>query len=177
MTKKNGKHNDFSFYKKEDADHLSLRMAKLLAAASHEKPGVFIAPNIAVREVMGYDHTPRIHSDEVDKMRTRYSAIRKILREKFKKDLLIETGVGVRATTGSSDLLVRSLTKSVKKLTTAKNEVVQVDGLIDMKDVPHTPELAPYRAMYTQQIKPLLKSLISPDFVASLKLPETAGKK
>lgn len=177
MGKRNGAHSNFNWWKKDDADHLSLRGAKFLHGLSVEKPGLFVTPNILVREVMGYGHTPRMNSDEVEKMRTRYTAIRKILRKEFQQELLIEAGVGIRATTGSADVLVRALPKAVRKLTTAKNAVVEVDSLINMKDVPNTPELAPYRAMHHNQIKPLVRQLLSEEFQAQLKLPADLSSK
>ena len=162
---------DLSTYVKDDAAPLSTRCADFLNWLCQKRPEIFVAPNIAVKAIMGYGHTPRLKSDEVDKLRTKYGTIRKILRAKYNRDLIVEAGAGIRASVDDADVLVSSLPKFVKKLDSARSAVVQVDNLIDMKKVPNTPELAAHRAMHEKQVKPLVKLLISPAFEAMLQLP------
>ena len=164
---------DLSTYVKNDADPLSLRCADFLHWLSKKSPEIFVAPNVAVKAIMGYGHTPRIGSDEVIKLRQRYGTIRKILRKKHNQDLIIESGAGIRASVNSADVLVSSLPKYVTRLDRARTAVIQVDNLIDMKTVPNTPALAPYRNMHNLQIKPLIKELTKPSFMAMLALPST----
>jgi hypothetical protein len=149
---------------------LSARCAEFLVWLCAKSPKIFVSPNVAVRAIMGYGHTPRITSDEVKKLRSRYGTIRKILRSKYKMDLLVEAG-GIRATVDSADALQTSVPKAVKKLDSARTAVVAADALVDMKTVPNTPELAPYRAMHNQRVKPLVKLLMSSSFEEMLKLP------
>lgn len=165
---------DLSTYVKDDALPLSHRCADFLNWLCLKRPGVFAAPNIAVKAIMGYGHTPRLKSDEVDKLRTKYGTIRKVLRAKYNRDLIVESGVGIRASVDSADILVVNIPKAVTRLTSARNAVITTDSLIDMKTVPQTPALQPYRDMHNRQIKPLVKTLLSPAFEAQLALP--AGK-
>lgn len=162
---------DLSTYVIQKEAPLSARCADFLDWLCQKRPEIFVAPNVAVKAIMGYRHMPRLKSDEVDKLRAHYGQIRKILRAKYNRDLIVEAGAGIRASVDSADVLVSSLPKFVKKLDSARSAVVQVDGLIDMKQVPNTPALAAHRAMHTQQVKPLIKLLISPSFEAMLQLP------
>lgn len=168
---RNSKVVDLSTFVKDDAAPLSTRCADFLHWLCQKRPEVFVAPNIAVKAIMGYGHTPRLKSDEVDKLRSKYGTIRKVLRAKYNRDLIVEAGAGIRASVDDADVLVSSLPKFVKKLDSARSAVIQADNLIDMKKVPNTPELAAHRAWHDKQVKPLNKLLISPAFEAMLMLP------
>jgi hypothetical protein len=163
---------DLSAYKKDDTMILSARCAHFLDWCARNQPGLCIAPNIMCKHIMGYkEHTPMLKSKEVVSLRGKYSTIRKILRVKYERALIVETSAGVRASIDSEDILINDAPKKIAKVASAKHALVLMDSLIDIKTVPHTAENAPYRKMYSQQVVPLLDTMMTDEFKAMLELP------
>lgn len=153
------------------ADPLTKRTADFLHWASVKYPGQFIGPNLVVKAIMGYGHTPRLDNDEVKRLRSRYGGIRETLRRIHKRDLLVEAGVGIRGSIDDADVLVNAMPKAMRKLDSAKVGVVKTEALIDMKNVPQTAVLAPYRAWHKESVSPILKLIASSDFERRLLPP------
>jgi len=164
---------DLSTYKVNMADNLTVRLATFLVWLCGKKPHIFIAPNIACKAINGYKHTPQKGSDEVAKLRSRYGRVRAILRKTHKKDLIVEPGIGMRASVDDADVGIKSEPKYIKKFNSARAALVAVDSLVDWKKVPKTAENMPFILNHNKNVGPLLKEISTPTFLAKLLPPVT----
>jgi len=156
-------------YKPNDADNLTVRLADFFHWVSLKSPRIFVPANIACKAVMGYtDHTPQKGSEEVKRLRQRYGRVRAVLRKKYEQDLIVESGVGARATVDSADVMKKSEPRYVQKLDSARAALVAVDALIDVPSIPRTPEMLPFLLNHEKNVKPVVKQMMNPGFIAKL---------
>src|ERR1035437_10083710 len=93
---------------KFDADFkLSIpnRAAQYLDWAAKNYPHQYTPYNLMCQALMGYERTPKLSNGEVERLRSSSGRIRKILVEKFGRDLVVQPGLGPRATVDDTDKL------------------------------------------------------------------------
>ncbi len=162
-------------YSVNTKDPMSQRVAHFMDWSAKHHPGHYVPYNLILKAVMGYAKTPRLDSDEVERLRGKMQNVRKILLEKYSRTLDSQAGVGVRATTGSADVLVQALPKKMRQLLSAKNGVMQVAGLVDASQLPNTPEMKPWKEWLSRSVADVRKVIGSAEFERKLMPPATEG--
>lgn len=137
---------------------LSARTAQALNYAAETAPGVIVPYNVLLQMVMGYGKQPRLNTEEVDKLRSRMTAVAKILHEKYGRGKHSIPGVGVRATVGSADRLTTDVVRKRRAAVSAVGSLARSMAAINIKEVPNTPELKEHREWFNSNSKNILES-------------------
>lgn len=127
--------------------------------------------NLMYKAITGHGRIMQPDSTEVRAMRERSAAVRKVLRERYGRDLRTLYSVGAsaaRATVDDEDMLQESMTHAVRRLDSARRNVLQVNDLIDPKRV-RDKRLQEYLA---KSVAGIVRTLNAPEFIARLAVPE-----
>ena len=147
-------------YKAPMEQPVGRRIAHLLDWAAVKLPGKWIPVHYVVRFMMGYDHTPRMANEEVQRVRKMCSTnVRRILEREYSRELLHQTGVGVRATVDSADVLKHKLPQRAARFNNARAALENTAARVDVKDLPNTKEMAPWKAWFEKSVMPVVKTL------------------
>lgn len=179
MARSNGKPKTINVteFKIEKGQSLSMRVAAFLDWAADKYPGIYTPYNQLVRAVMGYDYTPRMANKEVMDIRKKLSHTRGVLRDQYKREIVSEKDLGVRATFNDADALMVALPKKVARARSATAALQATVSLIDPAKVPDTEEFKPWKKWLKSDVREALK-LASTIENAHLALPahEAASK-
>lgn len=163
----------FAGYRHVDAMFRPDRTAHALDWAATRHPKHLVAYNILLRAVMGYDRTPRINSNEVEALRGCMSRVRAILAEKYDRGLVVEAGVGVRATADTEDAMKTDLVAQARRKASADKSFARSAGMVaeNMAKIPATQQNAPWLKWLKTVVKPALAEISAPDYVKRLLPP------
>jgi hypothetical protein len=164
---------DISGYVPKIEMTLAYRGAHYLNWAADKFPGVYTPYNIMLQATQGYKRLPQLRNDEVDRLRNAIGRIREVLRRQYGRDLVPQTGVGVRATVDDADKLKNVLPGKVRRLKGAVKAVNDTAQAIDLSTVPNTPEMLPYKAWAGRELKDVIKQISSKEFDLKLLPPST----
>lgn len=116
---------------------------------------------------MGYAKTPRVDSEETNRVKAKNSRVKRILQTQFGCSLATIPGVGIRATVDSDDTAHNVLRHSVRRFDSGKRGLEETLNVIDtdeMKD-------ADMRKYILNDLRPAIKQLNSPRVRALLRVP------
>lgn len=156
------------------------RIAAFLDFWAAEHPYDFVQYNEVLKAIEGYGYLPRLENKDCDGVRNRCHGAGRILRVKFKRELVRHQGLGVRATVDSMDVIRHVQTKRSAKIENAIKAAAETDANVDIRSIPDTPENAPLKTWYKRDMKSLLKQLSSPEVMARMlppPPPESEGGK
>lgn len=152
------------------------RAAHYLDWFAHGHPGEWVAWNELCRAIQGYQRKLLLKSDEVEHLRKNSSSIKKVLFEKYAREVISLPGVGVRASIDDSDVLKHVVPKRASRLTSARNSFVTTVEALDPRNIPNTPEMLPHKVWLNHAIKDVMKQIGSPEFALKLLPPATETK-
>lgn len=158
------------------------RIAHFLNWGAVHLPNQTFPYNIICKAIMGYGHTPRVNNEEVDATRRRTSMARRVLQQKFKRDLKSIPGVGARATVDSIDVVKATLPGRVSRVNSAVKGLQESAALVDVNKLPaKSAERVWFENHITPGIKALttderIQRLLPPGFWGSDKSNDSKGK-
>lgn len=170
MAKKNG-HYEINLKMSNSA-----RAAHYLSWKAVHEPGSFIAYNELLKTITGVGRMPQLKSEEVEHLRKNAHMIRKLLSDKYDREMVSLPGVGIRATVDDSDVLKNVVPRKASRLQSARNGFIKTVSRIDQKRIPDTVEMAPLKGWLQREVKELVKQISSSEFERRL-LPPSIGEK
>jgi len=168
---------DISGYTPDIEMSMTSRGAHYLDWAANKYPGVYSPYNIMLQAIQGYRRLPQLKNQEVDRLRNAIGRIREVLRRQYGRELVPQTGVGIRATVDDADKLKNVLPGKVRRLKGAVKAVNDTAQAIDLSTVPNSPEMLPYKAWAGRELKDVIKQISSKEFELKLLPPTTDGHK
>lgn len=135
------------------------RVAHYLDWAAKTFPKTYTPYNLLYKAIMGQKTTPQLRNKEVEQLRQRLQSVKKILQDKYGRELDTQQGIGVRATVDAADTLTVSLPKRMRRLQSAKNAVVRTTDLIDPSRIPNTAEYRPWREWFNRDVRDVCRLL------------------
>lgn len=147
-------------------DTRAQRIAYYLDWCASKLPLQYQPFNVVVQEINGYARLPRMDAEEVSTVRGSMHTIRRILQQKYERDLDVGGG-GARATISDEDAASVVLPKKMKRLRSAKNAVVTTHSLIDPAAI-KDPRI---KAYLTKSVREVIKLIGSEDFDRKLLPP------
>lgn len=148
------------------------RIAHCLDWCAKECPNQYVTLQILLKSVMGFSKVPNVNSKEVIGLRSKWTPVRKILLDQYRRDLVIERGIGVRATDGSEDVAKSTLGTKIRRFEGAKKAVEKTLAIVDTSEVKDKQLKA-----WVDTLRPAFKALASPDFTKKLLPPAAEDKK
>jgi hypothetical protein len=127
--------NELKNFKFDATQPISRRIAACLDWSAKECPGQFLQPQLLVKAVMGYARTPNLQSKEVEQVKSRWQQVRKILLSEYERDLVIERGVGSRATYSSEDVAKSTLPTRVRRFENSRRSVEKTMEIVDPNQI------------------------------------------
>jgi hypothetical protein len=163
---------DIRSYKPDMKMSLPQRAAHYLDWAAASYPGSYTPYNMLLKAIQGYAKTPRVDSDEVERLRRSLNgSVKGILRKQYTREVVTQPGYGIRATSDDLDMVKNSLTKKMVRLRGARNSVAQTVGMVDPANIPQTAEGKLWKDWYSRSAKDVVRQLTSPEFEKKLALP------
>jgi hypothetical protein len=162
-----------SEYKTDQTLTFPHRMAHFLDWAAARYPHQFIAYNYVYKAITGQKSKPRIDSEDAQRMSRMVTRVRQILQRDYSRDLHCSAGVGVRATVDDADTLQSTLPVKMRRLRAARESVNRTVGLIDVKKLPNTAEMVPWKKWLSSSVTDVVKMLNSDSFSKGM-LPPAA---
>lgn len=147
------------------------RIAQFLMWTAEHFPKQYCPHNVAVQAIEGYKNVPSINSKEVKMFKSGLCAANQILHKKYGRALDTEPGVGIRATVDDADTASVALPKRVGRFRAAKNALANTVGLVDVANIPDTPEMKPWKTWFKTSVKDIMKMVNSPEFEQKLLPP------
>lgn len=148
------------------------RIAHCLDWCAGVSPQQYVPFQLLLKAVMGYGKTPNMNSKEIEQLRRRWTSVRKILLSQYKRDLVIERGIGARATHGSEDVAKTTLVTRVRRFEGARRSVENTLAIVDPGKIQDR-ELR----SWVGGLSPAFAQLESSDLVRKLLPPDAATKK
>ncbi len=146
------------------------RVVQLLEWAAKHAPERYLPLHLCVKAVMGYTHTPRLNNEEVDRLRKSLTSVRRMLEAEHNRELLHQTGIGIRATISSYDVLKNKMPQRARRLANAHAAALKTAERIDPKTLPATAEAAGWKKWLTKTVQPSLAA-INAEATTQLSLP------
>lgn len=134
-------------------------VAHFLDWAAKHQPQKYYSWSLVTRVVMGLASTPRENSQSTTLIRKTASRARRHLIEKYGRELENLSGIGVRATTGSLDVLKGRLIDRKKIFDRAAVGLQQTAGLVNTSEIPNNAETRPLKHWFDTTVAPNLKRL------------------
>jgi hypothetical protein len=156
--KKNGL--DLKSYQLKAEQSLTRRAAHFLDWLARKHPGQFVQYNVMYKSIMGFARTPRLDSEEVERMRKSLSRTKLILDRDYKRGMVRMPSVGVRATHSDEDRAVNELPAQVKRMHGAKQRVQRTVDAIDPRKITD----AKIRSWFKRDIGGVLRAMNQADF-------------
>lgn len=167
---------DFSGFKPDPEVSVRQEVARFMWYARKVAPGVFVSyPEIAQR-VYGRSKPFRIDSHEVKTIRSTLSYVRNQLMTEHGCGLTTDPIAGMRATANDGDLLREQVVKTATRLRSAANMHARTSDLVDIQNVPNTPEFAALKSWHKTANMPVVKAIMSTDFATKLLPPKRDGE-
>ena len=120
-------------YKKEIKleDNMAWRAARFLDWAARKYPKQSTPYNYMWKAINGFKKTPRLDSEDVERFRSSMSRVRRVLQDNYGRDLWVDPGIGVRATTDSNDIVDGPLEKASRRVIQAQSSASRTASLVD----------------------------------------------
>lgn len=131
--KKNG--IDIKAYKFDQEVSLTRRAAHFLDWLAKKSPYQFVQYNVVLRAIMGYNRTPRLTSEEVERLHRNMGRAKLILETEYERGMMTMPSVGVRATVDDNDRAKNELPKKMRRLASAKESVERTVNSIDPRKI------------------------------------------
>lgn len=167
---------DISKFEVDSKLSIAHRAAQYLDWAAKHYPHQYTPYNLLLQALMGYERTPKLSNAEVTRLRSASGRIRKLLVEKYARDLVVQPGLGPRATVDATDKLKMVMPKKAARLASARGQFVATANSIDPKLIPNTPEMAPMKDWFIRSVKDVVKQISSKEFEDKLLPPNTATR-
>lgn len=152
------------------------RAAQFLDWAAKNYPHQYTPYNLLLQAVMGYDRTPKLKNAEVERLRNASGRIRMLLVDKYARDLVVQPGLGPRATVDDADKLKMVMPKKAARLQSARISFVSTANSIDTKTIPNSPELSTLKDWFGRSVKDVVRQIGSKEFERKLLPPSTLPK-
>jgi len=156
--KKNGL--DLKSYQLRQEQSLTRRAAHFLDWLARKHPGEFVQYNVLFKCIMGFARTPRLDSEEVERMRRNLGRSKAILRREYERGMVRRRSVGVRATYSDEDRATNELPQQVNRMRSAKQAVQSTVDAIDPRKITD----AKIRSWLKRDIGGVLKAMNQADF-------------
>lgn len=147
------------------------RVASFLDWAATHYPKQWVTWPYVLKAVFGYPRAPREDSREVMSLRHAGQGVRSILFQMYHRAMDVQPGLGVRALTESTDVLLVAAPKASARLRSAKDSFLRVSSLVDPAEIPGTPELRPHKDWFQNALRDVQRVLAAPGFDAKLLPP------
>jgi PII-like signaling protein len=134
--KKNG--IDLKSYQLKQEQSLTRRAAHFLDWLARKHPGEFVQYNVLYRCIMGFARTPRLDSEDVERLRRNLGRSKDILDREYNRGMVRKKSVGVRATCSDEDRATNELPAQVNRLRGAKQRVQRTYEAIDQRKITDT---------------------------------------
>jgi hypothetical protein len=131
--KKNGL--DLKGYQLKQEQSITRRAAHFLDWLARKHPGEFVQYNIMYRCIMGFARTPRLDSEDVERLRKNLARSKLILRKEYARGMVRKKSVGVRATYSDEDRAANELPDQVSRMRAAKRTVQGTVDAIDPRKI------------------------------------------
>jgi hypothetical protein len=116
------------------------RVAHCLNWAAEYHPFYPLTYMVLYQAIMGLAQPPRKDNKEVELIKSRNQAVKKILHERYKKGLVIIPGMGVRATVDDADRFKNCAKRAVKRVESAALGAHRELSSVDAKNIENTPD-------------------------------------
>ena len=146
---------------------LMQRVAHLLDWAAKKAPGVVVPYNVIYKEINGLDQMPRMSNEEVQRLRTKFSGLRQLLRKMYKRDLKHVSGVGLRATVDDIDVVRTTTPQAVRRFNSAAEALKSNVALVNVAKLPEGSD----KSWFVRAVSPAVKALSSDDRLLKLLPP------
>lgn len=140
------------------------RIAFVLDWAAEHLPGVFLQYNVILRVCRRLPSTPRMGNQEVGVFKTKFHRASDILRTRYNRLQVTQTGIGVRASFDDADATRNALPPKLKRLASAKRSVLVTLDAIDPAKLPSTADMAPWKKWLTTDVRDVMRAISSPGF-------------
>ncbi len=133
--------------------------AHFLDWAAKTQPHRYFTWSMITRVVMDLSTVPRENSQTVTLIKRAASRIRKHLIQQYNREMENLSGIGVRATTGSLDVLKGRLVERKKTFDRAAAGLAQTAGLVNTAQIPKNAETKPLIQWFDTVVQPNMKRL------------------
>lgn len=134
-------------------------VAHFLDWAAKHQPQKYYSWGFVTRVVLSLGVTPKDNSQSTTLIKRTASRTRKCLMEIYGRELENLPSIGVRATTGSLDVLKGRLIERKKTFDRAAAGLQQTASLVNTAEIPNTAENKPLKAWFETTVAPNLKRL------------------
>jgi hypothetical protein len=107
------------------------RLAHFLDWLAQRAPYVAVPANVALQAIQGYARTPNANNEEVRLFAKRVSKARLIMLKVYKRGLVVQQNIGMRATVDDEDCADTQQRRNVERLVSATNTVKATAQIID----------------------------------------------
>jgi hypothetical protein len=157
-TRKSRRQIDPTRYPLDNKMTMPQRMAHCLNWCADDYPYEIVSWRILYQAVMGMAVLPSSRNADVENLKSRSQAVKKLLNERYGRGLVIVPGVGVRASVDDFDrgqnCVVRATKRAASAVAGAKREIEAVD----IRKIPDSPETKKYKDWHRQNATPMLAS-------------------
>ncbi len=152
------------------------RAAHFFNWAANNYTKSWIPWNWTLQAILGLARTPTLDSHGVIALRHDSGRIRAILQRDYQRDMTIAKGLGARATVDSEDTLKTEAVKKAGRIRSAIKSAQTTVDLINPKQIPDTPENAPWKRWLSQSLSGAMREISSIAFERKM-LPPGDDKK
>lgn len=162
---------DFPFNDEFCALTMPQRVAFFLNWSAANYPNEFVPHQMIWRAITGLKRTPIQSSPDALRVKNMMGRVRVILQKDYARDLYTQPFAGVRATVDDADALQSTLPRRMRRLRSAREAVTRTAELIDVKKLPNTPQMTPWKRWFATSVQDVLGLLNSDNFTRGLLPP------
>lgn len=171
---KSGYGLDVKKYATDSSLTVAGRVAHFLNWAADKYPKQFVQYNVLLKAIMGFSHTPRLNTQEVERLKDQMGHVAKLLYKRYGRETIAQPAVGIRASVDSADLLVNVAPRKARRLVKARDALVQTKELINLDEVPNLPEYRAYKEWLGKDVNDVLKLVNTEKFTERMLPPGSA---
>lgn len=123
-------------YKTDHNLSLTKRAAHLLDWAAKHIPTKYVPFNLLYKHAMGQKETPQNGNKDVMSLRKNAGTIRSFLERDYNRELLVQSGMGMRATVDSEDVVKNRLPQRTSRFLAAKAALTKTVERVELKELP-----------------------------------------
>lgn len=166
---------------------VSSRIAEFLFWAAERYPKCVITHEEITQAIFSLGAVPKPGSKQVDNVRKSVGRARSVMREKYKRDIVTEKGIGARATVDSADAVATSVVREVTNYERSCNRLRDAASLVNQKELEDAlnekgidpvdrEEILTLRDWFTEKVMKVVKKLEQPQSRLALPLPPQIGE-
>lgn len=160
MPRKKNNGLDLKGYQLKQEQSLTRRAAHFLDWLARKHPGEYVQYNVLYKCILGIARTPRLDSEDVERMRRSLGRAKSILRREYNRGMVRRRSVGVRATFSDEDRATNELPAQVNRMRSAKQAVQSTVDAIDPRKITD----AKIRSWLKRDIGGVLRAMNQADF-------------